>query len=590
MKNVIKFLALSCAMAVFSAGADPTPLTLDGSANSSLIDSVAGDGKGGWVDLGSNDMHVLPSGKQLFAGVQFVIPKAKSENDKHCIVLGLNRDDDDDVELKVPSSGTKGRNLYLLHACSGSYKNRDLIGVLKLKYEDGSKEKKSIRFGRDIADWMHPYGGSNAVRAWSEYNHNTQVSLFVSQFAVDPKKRLAEIEFDGEKRSVWMIVAATLDTPRDKLRGLTSDMRLVAKYQTPPAPEKPFASYPAGAKPKNVILLIGDGMGQGAVKMQSLHLYGKPENSYFSYFPVSTLCTTYSASSSVTDSAAAGTALATGVKTYNGVLGLQAVASGKHTEFKMLTSIAEKAHAKGMKIALVTQDGLTGATPGAFYAHVRGRGEAAKIARQASECGYEVLLGHRGSMKHFLPNTVNGGAQEAGVKLLDEMSKKDYVVVNSQKEFADAPKNKKVIGFWNVFEGEQALSEMVKTSIDRIGDAEKGFFMMAECYLTDSGGHGNRPETSTLGVTQVEWMAKVAMDYASKRSDTLVIVTSDHETGAISVSRSSSSGKLHIFYGDTSHTKAPVPLYAFGPGADRLDVMLDNTDLARIIGELLDLQ
>jgi hypothetical protein len=115
MKNVIKFLALSCAMAVFSAGADPTPLTLDGSANSSLIDSVAGDGKGGWVDLGSNDMHVLPSGKQLFAGVQFVIPKAKSENDKHCIVLGLDRDDDDDVELKVPSSGTKGRNLYLLH-------------------------------------------------------------------------------------------------------------------------------------------------------------------------------------------------------------------------------------------------------------------------------------------------------------------------------------------------------------------------------------------------------------------------------------------------------------------------------------------
>ena len=565
-----------------------TPISLDGVANSSRLDATARDGKGGWVDLGSNDLHVLPSGKQDFAGVDFVVPVAKSEDEKNCIVLGLDKDSGDDVEITVDGKSAQGKHLYLLHACHGGYRNHDRIGKVEFVYEDGSTEKKNVRFGRDVADWMHPHGGKNAVRAWSEYNHNTQVSLFVSQFEINGKKRLSKIEFDVDGGRVWMIVAASFDSPKSKLRGLVSELSLTGKYQSPPVPEKPFPMAAKGAKPKNVILIIGDGMGQGAVTMQSLYQYGKPESSYFCRFPVSTLCTTYSASSEVTDSAASGTAIATGSKTSNGVLGLRIAGDMKTPEH--LVSFAELAHAQGKKVALVTQDALTGATPGAFYAHVRGRGEFEKIASQASKCGFDVLLGHRGSMRFFLPEKAQG-VRKDGVDVLAGMCKNGYVLAKSQAEFDAASKDKKVVGFWDVFDGERALGEMVRTSLERIGDAEKGFFMMAECYLTDNGGHSNLPEISVRGVTQVEWMAKVAMDYAQKRNDTLVIVTSDHETGGIIVSRSGNgNGDMHIFYGDTSHTKAPVPLYAYGPGAERLDRMLDNAELSKIIAELMDVR
>lgn len=561
---------------------------LSKAANSSLLDAKAGDGRGGWIDLGGNDLHVLKSGKYDFSGVGFQIPACKSEDDRVVIVLGLNDDSPDDAELEIDPAIVKEGSLYLFHACAKKFAFRERVGEVELKYRDGSKDKYNVRYGRDVACWAQPFGGKNAVRVWSEYNHNTQVSLFLSRFAVNPKKELVGIEFEADDERTWMIVAASFDAPNKTIRGLPTGLQLTGSFRSP-APPKAFPAAPSGQKPENVILIIGDGMGKGAIDMHSLYQFGKANWSYFCHFPVTSLCTTRSANSEVTDSAAAGTAIATGEKTSNGVLGMKVVDSNSRKNPTPLISFAKKAHERGMKVALITQDVLTGATPGAFYANVTGRGEAEKIALQASRCGYEVLIGRKSSDRNFLPPGPKKGIRRDGEDLLKQMAGNGYAVAYSQEEFGKVPVGKKVIGFWDVFGGEEGLADAVETSLKRIGGNKQGFFLMAECYITDTGGHGNRPEETVMGITQIEWMAKRAMDFALKNGKTLVVVTSDHETGAISAVRSA-SGQMHIHYGDTSHTREPVPVYAFGPGAERFDCLLDNTDLARIIGELLELK
>jgi alkaline phosphatase len=114
--------------------------------------------------------------------------------------------------------------------------------------------------------------------------------------------------------------------------------------------------------------------------------------------------------------------------------------------------------------------------------------------------------------------------------------------------------------------------------------------MMMETGNTDGGGHMNRPETTVKGVVKVEWAARTAIDWSlSRNGDTLVVVMSDHETGSINALVSPSSGRVSLHYGATSHTSQPVPVYAFGPGAELFEGVYDQTDVAMRFARLLDL-
>ncbi len=106
--------------------------------------------------------------------------------------------------------------------------------------------------------------------------------------------------------------------------------------------------------------------------------------------------------------------------------------------------------------------------------------------------------------------------------------------------------------------------------------------MMAECAETDHANHGNNSSFAVKAVSMVEFMTKAAVDFARTRGDTLVIVTADHDTGHPLVLRDP-SGRLCVQWTDTSHTKYPVPVHAYGPGAELFEGAFDNTDIAKNI-------
>lgn len=581
-----RLLCVILAAVSFAAAGAFAPVSIESGANAARVDAATADGKGGWLDLGSNDLHVLPAGRQTIAKVPFDVPACTGECHRTALVLG--RAGKEKVELDVPA-GVRGRCLYLLHAIAGgpAPQKREIVARLKVEYRGGGEVERRLRTGRDVADWTGGRGFGNAVRAWTAYNGTTQVSLFVSAFDLDETREIEEISFKSEGNCPWMVLAATVGD-RIELKGLKEKKVLKGTFRAPPPRTSRLQTFPAGQSPKNAILIIGDGMGLAALRLTSLYQHGRDEALQTHLLPFAGLCTTHSASSPVTDSAASGTAFATGAKTSNGTLGLRITSPEERKSPKRLVSVAEKAHAAGRAVALVTNDRITGATPGAFYAHVAGRGETEKVAEQASVCGYEVLVGQGyGEGSPFLPESARGKRKD-GRDLLAEMARAGYANVDTLEALEAVPATQKVMGLVRSFGDEDGLGRVVKTALRHVGGAPQGFFMMAECATTDGGGHGNDPSLTVRGVTMLEWMVKEALDFAESRGDTLVVVTADHETGGLSAVRGA-AGNLTYVYTSTSHTGVPVALYAYGPGAERFGRVIDNTDIAKNFLELLKL-
>ena len=586
MRVELLLLAL-CAEAVVGFGATFNPISLEKAANASRMDEMPRDGKGGWLDLGSNDLRVLPAGRNDFGGVTFDVPACLDENARTCLILG--RHGKESAVVDVPA-GICGGRFYVLHAIADGLPpdKCEKVAEIKFYYTDGLKAENSIRAGVDTVDWTSGRSGENAVRAWSAYNDNTQVSLFLSGFDLDPRRELKSVKFKALGNCPWMVVAATA-AKGAQVKGLQSRIEFNETFRAPPERTKPLQAFPAGMRPKNVILVIGDGMGPGSIRFTSLYQHGREAALQMQQLPFAGLCTTLAAGGGVTDSAAAATAIATGSKTSRGTLGLGVATPEGRERPQGLVSFAEKAHRTGRTVAILTNDKITGATPAGFYAHVVSRGQVDIIADQAAASGYEVLIGSTASERAFRPEEV-GGSRKDGRDVLHEMEKAGYAVVRSQGEFAAAAPEKKVFGaFLEEAMDEESIAAALRTALGRIGDAPKGFFLMCESALPDHGNHGNVPRKSVKGVLQVDWAAAAALDFAEKRGDTLVIVTADHETGGVNAVRSHCSGKATIHYSTFSHTGLSVEVFAYGPGAECFEGLLDNTDIAKTVVRLLEL-
>lgn len=565
----VLFLAALGAVTAFGERTEIRPIPLGAAANAARIDMEAADGKGGWLDLGSNDLHVLPAGLRDFGGVPFDIPPDAGEDGKTCLVLG-RPNGARTATVEVPE-GISGKVLYLLHATADAEALLNVkVGAVVLTYADGSTKRQDISGRRDAADWMSGRSFQNCVRVWSEYNHNTQVSLFVSQFAVDRAQALRRISFEATGKCPWMVVGMSLGEKRPVKR-IEAPLLLTKTYRLPTPPESPLARPVPGQRPKNVILIIGDGMGRGAIGFTSTYCRGREKTLLIEQFPVATTCTTVSVEGKTTDSAAAATALATGSKTMNGMLGLRARSDAERKSATRLVPFSERLHARGVSVGLLTNDPLFGATPSGFYAHVSGRGEAGKIAAQAAESGFEILIGNSATLQAFSR---------------DDMAAHGYVAATTPAELRAADPAAKVFGAIDFGDDEEGLSRGVAEVIRRLARNERGFFLMAESATPDHGSHSNIPMGTVMGVAQVDWMAKAALDFATARGDTLVLVTGDHETGGVNFAKGV-SGKVEITYTTTGHTERPVAFYAYGPGAERFEGGIDNTDVAKIVSSLL---
>lgn len=287
--------------------------------------------------------------------------------------------------------------------------------------------------------------------------------------------------------------------------------------------------------PKYIFYFIGDGMGPSHVLGTELYLgelqgvIGRPQKLCFTQFPESAFVTTYSATNGVTDSAASGTALSTGHKTYNAAIGV-----GLDTV--EVYSVAADLADKGMAIGVATTVPINHATPTAFYAHNMSRHNYDEIAPWMLEAGYDFYAG--GDVKGYdeTRKNVYGKAKEQGYTIArgynDYLAKAEGAekIMLYQKDVAT-----ELPYAINRTEKDLTLAQITAAGIDFLEEkSKKGFFMMIEGGKIDYAAHNDDGATVFQEVLDFDAAVAVAYEFYKKHKDeTLIIVTADHETGGL---------------------------------------------------------
>jgi len=576
MKNKsFAVVVVSSALFCHGAFAGVVPVPFGEAANTAFADETADDQQGGWTDQGSNDLRVVKPGPYEHSGVAFDIASDAATGGKSCIVLGGKPRPYLPQEAKLPVAAQGGEAVfYLLHAGAWCPSNNEILGTLTLEYADGTSQRHDIRGGRDVADWYQAKSGKNLFRGWTDYNGSKQVSLFISKFALEPKSKLESVTLAATDM-VWMVAAAAIGDDV-KVEPIKVVHRINREFEAP-AFDGSLVQPKAGGTPRNIVLIIGDGMGQGALDLTSLWVHGTTNRLFMQHLPVTGLCKTASGNSSVTDSAAAASAIACGEKVNNGSLAIT-------PDERALKSLALIAREKGKSIGILTSDPLSGATPAGFFARQKSRGMAPEIVADAAACDFDILLGHAATRGYFIQN----GKEPDQRNLQKEMESRGYQFVETLEQFAAVPADARIVGQVEskLFTADdRMLAKFTQAAMERLAKDPDGFFMMVESTYPDKGGHANDPDFSIMGTIHADWAVQAAVEFAHRHGDTLVVCTADHETGGLTAVAAPDGSRMpEIEYGSVNHTGVPVPLSAFGPGAERFGGEIDNTDIAKTIG------
>ncbi|MCZ2474708.1 alkaline phosphatase [Aquirufa ecclesiirivi] len=317
--------------------------------------------------------------------------------------------------------------------------------------------------------------------------------------------------------------------------------------------------------PKNIIFLIGDGMGvsqiyagltanKGHLALERIRHIGFHKNQASDNY--------------VTDSAAGATAFSTGKKTYNGAIGVDATQTPQVT----LLELAEK---KGMATGLVSTADITDATPAAFIAHQIKRNMHDEIAKDFLKTDVDIVVG--GGRKSF-------DQRKDGQNLLDSLKSKKYQVVESQAEM-NAMKQGKFIYLYapgdpiKMSEGRgDILLDATNKSMELLSKNKKGFFVMIEGGQIDWGGHANDTNYAVSEMVDFNKSIEAALNFAEKDKETLVLITADHETGGMALlGGDMTSGEVKASFITKGHTGQMVPVFAYGPGSEAFQGIYQNT-------------
>ena len=292
---------------------------------------------------------------------------------------------------------------------------------------------------------------------------------------------------------------------------------------------------------KYVFYFIGDGMGVNQVNGTEMYLAEQEgrigaKSLLFTSFPVASVATTFSATNSVTDSSAAGTALATGIKTYNGAIGMD-------DQKQPLQSVAAQAKAAGKKVGVATSVSVDHATPAAFYAHQPDRDMYYEIATDLPKAGFDFYAGGG-----FLKPTTTADKKEAP-SIFPIIEAAGYTVARGLQEYqAKAAEAGKMVLIQKEGsapdclpyaidrqEGDLSLAEITQSAIDFLTKGkDKGFFLMVEGGKIDWACHGNDAATVFHEVVDMDNAIRVAYEFYKKHpKETLIVVTADHETGGL---------------------------------------------------------
>ncbi|MDA8877559.1 alkaline phosphatase [Flavobacteriaceae bacterium] len=316
-------------------------------------------------------------------------------------------------------------------------------------------------------------------------------------------------------------------------------------------------------KTPNIILLIGDGMGLTQI---SAGMYANDNSTALEGFEYVGLSKTHAIKQLITDSAASGTAMACGVKTFNGAIGID----DKNQQHR---SIIELCKERGYATGLIATSSIVHATPASFYAKVPSRKQYEEIALQLSQHNVDLFVG--GGKKYFSKRSDDRN-------LIQEMSQ--YKFVKNFREFKNATAEK--IGFLTYneepprkMEGRTPdLESLVETSLQKMESLGAPFFMMIEGSQIDWGGHANETNYVITEFQEFNLTIQKVLDYAKADGNTLVIVTADHETGGFAIT----GGNLDLAqvkgdFNTKSHSASMVPVFSYGPNSELFKGIYENT-------------
>jgi alkaline phosphatase len=345
---------------------------------------------------------------------------------------------------------------------------------------------------------------------------------------------------------------------------LLSIILIAALVSWSPSKESEISEIP---EIKNIILMIGDGMGltglyaamtasDHPLNIERCHIIG--------------LQKTFAADNYITDSGASGTAMATGNKAKNGTIGLD-------SQGNRVKSILEIAKENGLSTGLVTTSAITDVTPASFIAHESNREGYELIARDFVKSGIDVFIG--GGYNNF-------AVRKDNLDLIDSLKVRGYKVETSVKSVLKsssvklagliAPGNNpsRLNGRGNM------LPSCSRKAIELLNENPKGFFLMIEGGEIDLTAQAKDALTFIDEILDFDQAVGEVLDFALNDGHTLVVITGDHETGGVAIIGGDvQSHKVKIKFSTEGHTAVMVPVYSFGPGAEKFGGIYDNTDL-----------
>ena len=488
--------------------------------------------------------------------------------------------------------------------------------------------------------------------------------LTLRKTALEPRLLVSDSK-DEMLYEAGMLSAAMIAPPREQMVAqaapvLTSPRKTDASAEAPAAPPVPAAEAAAPkpikaapkaepARAKNVVYFIVDGMGPTQVTAARIYKGGSTGQLAMESFPYTGYLRTWSSSDYVTDSAAAGTALAAGIKTYNGAIGVSDAKLDPAGVSRDVESLADVAAREGKAIGIITTSKVTDATPSAFYAHVKSRGEETEIASQATTSSLTVLMG--GGRMFFRPTswidpeTSATGKREDGTDMVEKMVGDGWTYVESLEEFnAVDPQTPglRLLGLFDDYTmlyemdrandvlGEPSLAQMVAKALRILEQDPDGYFLMVESGRVDHAGHANDARRLCEDMLAMDKAVETAL--AETTDQTLIVVTADHETGGMAINGYHAREGLYgdrllmmiddgtttlglvtwgsgpgghpplegpgsldyphasaQFGGAAAHNAVDVPVVAIGPGAERFTGYMQNSDIPQKIAAAMGL-
>jgi len=355
------------------------------------------------------------------------------------------------------------------------------------------------------------------------------------------------------------------------------------KKKEMPSEEVMHAGFPPVgnlATAKNVIFLVGDGMGLAQITGA---MYANGNKLNLERFKTIGLHKTHASDKLITDSAAGATAFSCGIKTYNGAIGVKDDKSSCET-------VAELAKQARMSVGMVATSTIVHATPASFYAHQPQRKMYEEIAMDLANFKPDYFVG--GGKKFF-------DRRDDEKDLIKMMQADGYTIGNYfDNEFLemDLPE-KGGFGFLTADEDPlpvaQGRNYLLSASVAAIPflakRSDRGFFLLIEGSQIDWGGHANDGDYVVSELLDFDRVVGRVLDYAEKDGNTLVVVTADHETGGYSNIQGSKMDSLVTKFTSGYHTATMVPVFAYGPGANRFSGIYDNTEIYEKLKSVLDL-